>query len=163
MRGSVGADGLPFAVFAVDAVFPRHFVAIDASAKGEDVAGFGAEDNVMDVDGAFEAAGLIGSLEVTGELVAVLCELDVFGGGFVVVDIFGIDGPLAFDVVWRLFGGRLLGKGDASYGEQEKRQEKQERPGVKVAHDEFSPEKVIRILSREGAKAQGAIANGGVV
>jgi len=37
-------------------------VALDLSAEGEDVAGFGVEDDVLSVDGALDAAGLIRSL-----------------------------------------------------------------------------------------------------
>ncbi|MGB2666135.1 MAG: hypothetical protein WAK48_19175 [Candidatus Acidiferrum sp.] len=102
----VGAFGLPFAVFAAEAVFAGHFVAIDAAAKGEDIAGFGSEDDVVDVDGAFEAAGLVGSFEVSGEFVAVLFDLDIFGGSFAVINILRVDGPFASDVVGRLVGGR---------------------------------------------------------
>lgn len=109
---------MPFAVFAVNAVFAGHFVAVNAAAKGEDIAGFGAEDDVVLIDGAFEAAGLVGAFEVAGELVAVLFELDVFGGRFVVVDVFGVDGPFAFDVVGRWFGGRLLSEGEMADGEK---------------------------------------------
>lgn len=130
----VGAFGLPFAVFAAEAVFAGHFVAIDAAAKGEDIAGFGSEDDVVDVDGAFEAAGLVGSFEVSGEFVAVLFDLDIFGGSFAVINILRVDGPFASDVVGRLVGGRLLREGEVADGQEEKSYGKKQGFRVVVPH-----------------------------
>lgn len=75
---------------------------------------------MVDVDSAFEAAGLIRSFEAAGEFVAVLFDLDVFGGSFAVVDILAVDGPFAFDVVGRLFGRRLLGEREAADSQEKK-------------------------------------------
>jgi hypothetical protein len=50
---------------------------LDAPAKGQDVAGFGANDEVLIVDGAFYAAGLIRAFEVAGDRGAILLEVEV--------------------------------------------------------------------------------------
>jgi hypothetical protein len=55
--------------------------AVDPASKGEDVASFGSDYEVLLIDGAFYSAGLIRAFEVAGDHGSFLLKLEVFGGG----------------------------------------------------------------------------------
>jgi hypothetical protein len=75
--------------------------AVDAATEGEDIACFGLENDVLIIDSAFNASGLIGPLEVSFDLSAVLLDLNFFGGCGP-VGIVAIEVPLACGLRWRL-------------------------------------------------------------
>jgi hypothetical protein len=90
-----------------DAVYA---IAFNAATKDEDVAGIGSNNKVLLVDGALDAAGLVGTFEVSFNDIALLLEVEVFAGGGA-VRVFAIEGPLASDAGGLLLGWRLLRKG----------------------------------------------------
>src|ERR1700760_2456228 len=91
------ADGVELAGAAAGVESAFDGVAVDLAAEPEGFTGFGAEEDVVVVDGALEAAGLVGAFKVAGDGVAFLLQFDVFGVD-AAVGIFGGDGPFAFDV-----------------------------------------------------------------
>lgn len=58
--------------------------------------------NVMSVDLALNRAGLVGTFEGSGDPVAILRDLDVLNNGLTVLDVGGVNRPVALNVVWRL-------------------------------------------------------------
>jgi hypothetical protein len=56
----------------------------------------------MAMDLALDWAGLDGALEVPGDVIAVLCNLDVFYLNRTVVHASGVNRPVALHIVWRL-------------------------------------------------------------
>src|SRR5271156_240751 len=115
---SIGADGVPGGVLAVNAVEAGHGVAFDVAAEGEHVAGLGAEFDVGAVDETFDAAGLMRAFEMTAELRAGLGDADGFGGAAGLVDVGGEDGPVAGGVGRALLRRRLriVGVGEIGGG-----------------------------------------------
>src|SRR5579883_2841209 len=95
--------------------------AIDSTAEDEDVAGFGANDEMLLVDGAFDSSGCVGALEVPFDVGAFLLNLEVFRRGLS-VGVVAVEGPFAVDV-----GGRLLRRGLL-------------RPGNGLAEEDEEPE-----------------------
>ena len=84
-----------------------HRVAIDHAPEGKHVASFRAEYDVLSVYGSFDPTRLIWTLEMAGQLVAILFELNRLGRGFS-VPVFRINCPVAFNVgKSRLWGNRL--------------------------------------------------------
>jgi hypothetical protein len=83
----------------MDPVLAGHVIAVDLPAKREDVASHGAESDVVTVDLALNRARLIGAFEIAGDSVAVLRDLNVLDDRLAVVDIAGINRPVALDIV----------------------------------------------------------------
>jgi len=113
---------VPGGVLAVNTVHAGHGVAFDLAAEGEHVASLGAEFDVSAVDETFDAARLIGTFEMAAELRAGLGDAHGFGGTAGVVDVGGVDGPVAGGVrralLWRRLGVVGVGKigGGAKFG-----------------------------------------------
>ena len=105
--GSLRAHRLPLAVPPAVPEISTHFVAFHPAAKGEHVARFGADDDVMHVDRAFDSARLVRSLEMSAELRPILFDLEVLRGS-PTVGILRVNRPFACDVVGRLLRRRLL-------------------------------------------------------
>jgi len=72
LRVRAYAHRVKFALFPFDIEEAIDSVTRDFAAKRERVARLGAEDDMVDVDGAFKAAGLVGAFEVAGQIVPVL-------------------------------------------------------------------------------------------
>lgn len=101
------------------AVKAGHGVAFDVAAEGEHVASLGAEFDMVAVDEAFDAAGLIGTFEVAAELAAGLGDADGLGGTAGPVDIGSVDGPIAGGVGrarWLRRGLGIIGVGEIGGG-----------------------------------------------
>ena len=62
------------------------------------------ESDAVDMDFTLDGTGLIGALEVSGDAVAVLCDLYVFDLDPAVRPHGGVNRPVALHVVWRLLG-----------------------------------------------------------
>ena len=111
---SIGAFGLPLAMFAVNTVLSGHLISFDSSPEGKHLASLGVEYDVMHVDGAFNPAGLVRALEMPRQLIAILFDFDVFRGTAAIVDVLRVNLPIARHVVWRLFRRRFLRQGGAA-------------------------------------------------
>ena len=79
----------------MNAVHTGHGVAFDVAAEGEHVSSLGAEFDMVAVDEAFDAAGLIGTFKMAAELSAGLGDAHGLGGTAGPVDIGGVNGPVA--------------------------------------------------------------------
>src|SRR5579862_1470547 len=84
-----------------------HSWAVDSSAEDQYLTGFGAYDEVLFVDGAFESAGLVGTLEVTLDIGAFLLKGEVLRRRRA-VRVVAIERPFSFDVRRRLLRRGLL-------------------------------------------------------
>ena len=93
-----------------DAKVSFHGVSIDHSAEGEHVPRFGTKQYVAEVHRAFDASRLVRSLEMPGQGIAVLHDLDCVRARLPVVAM-GVDHPGA-GYIGRgaILLGQLLGK-----------------------------------------------------
>src|SRR6202021_2803525 len=124
-RGSkTRAFGNPGSVAAAISKISAHLVALDSAAEGEHIPRLRAKNDVVDVHGAFNPARLVRTLEVTGELHAVLLDLNILRGN-AAVGIVGVNDPFALDVMGRLLSSSLLRQRWAAPDKQQqkKRQE----------------------------------------
>jgi hypothetical protein len=101
--------------------------AVDAATEGEDIAGFGLENDVLVIDSAFNASGLIGPLEMSFDLSAVLLDLNFFGGCGP-VGVVAIEVPFACGLRWRLVWGRLLRYSPKGRDEEDPKIKSEEAP-----------------------------------
>ena len=100
-----------------------HLVALDSAAEGEHIPRLRAKNDVVDVHGAFDPARLVRTLEVTGELHAVLLDLNILRGN-AAVGIVGVNDPFAFDVIGRLLYRWLLRQRWAARDKQQQKKRK---------------------------------------
>src|ERR1700688_3575425 len=75
-RQSVCASSLPGSVLPMDAKVSFHGVPVDHSAEGEHVPRLGAKHYMAEVHRAFNSSRLVRSLEMPGQGIAVLHDLD---------------------------------------------------------------------------------------
>ncbi len=111
---SIRAHCLPLSVLAAVPKISTHLIAFDPSPEGEYIAGLRVEFDVMHVYRAFNSSGLVRAFEMSGELIAVLFDLNIFGGS-PAVGVFGVNRPVACHVVWWLFPLWLLGQGNITH------------------------------------------------
>jgi len=117
-------------VLAVKPVKTGHVIAIDLPAKRKDVARYGAEDDVMDVDASLNRARLDRTFEISGDSVAVLRDLDVFHDRFAVLNVCGVNRPVTLDVVrW------LLGQHGFAKDQRREHQASESQRRVHTLHD----------------------------
>src|ERR1700691_1811230 len=94
----------------MNSVDSRHNISLDPSPERQHVAGIGAEFDVMDVHPALNLSGLMRTLEVARDDIAVLDDLNGFQVAPGPGDIVGVDCPVAGDVVRRLLCMDYLGR-----------------------------------------------------
>ena len=79
-----------------------HVVTVNLAVEIEDVASYGAEPDVMDVNLPFNWTALVRPFEISRDSVSVLLDLEVLDDDLVIVDVIGVNRPASFDVVWWL-------------------------------------------------------------
>ena len=62
-------------------------IAVDLPLKSENIASHRVESDVMDIDFVLEWTRLVGTFEVPSDLIAVLCDLDMFYLDLLVPDL----------------------------------------------------------------------------
>lgn len=102
----------------------RHGVAVDLSAEGQRMLGFGAKDNMVAVDAAVQAPRLIWTLEVAGDCGTFLQQVNGLGVE-VAIPVFRLDDPMSGDIDRLLIGERLLGEGGCRNEDKDSGQVKQ--------------------------------------
>lgn len=93
-----------------NAAIPLNGVTLDPATKGKDMECLGLDHDMLQVDRSLNAARLIRALEMPGQVVAVLNDLEIVSAGLPIVTL-GVKGPVAADIGRRLIGRWLLGKG----------------------------------------------------
>jgi hypothetical protein len=76
---------------------PIHPWPIDSASKNKGFSGFGADDEVLVVDRAFHAPGLVGTLEVAFNRVSGLLELEILGRS-TSIRVVTVERPLPGDI-----------------------------------------------------------------
>jgi hypothetical protein len=89
---------------AADAIGSGHGVSKDIARKVENIGSHGVESDTMAMNLAFDWTGLNGAFEVSGDVIAVLRNLDVLDLNSAAVHTTGVNRPVALNVVGRLLG-----------------------------------------------------------
>src|SRR5580658_34772 len=93
---------------ALDSAQSRHRVSKNVSSKVENSASDRIKSDVVTVDLTLNRARLVWTLEISGDLIAVLRDLDMLDLCRAVIIIRGVNCPVALHVVW--LGQRCLAK-----------------------------------------------------
>ena len=96
-------------------VKPLDLIAINFPSERKNVASQGVEHDVVHVDSPLNGTRLFRPLEITGDPVPVLLDLDVLDLRLAVPDFGRVNRPASLHVI-----GRLLGKCHSGEGEREK-------------------------------------------
>src|SRR5271165_1690794 len=99
---------LPRGVLAMNPIQARHAVAIDLSSKRNDGPGYSTKYDVMFINPPLNWAGLIRAFKVSGDPVAILCDLNVLHDRFAVLEAGGVNRPVSLHVVRRRVGQRRV-------------------------------------------------------
>src|ERR1700689_3250658 len=95
---------------AMNPLCSTHAIAIDLSHKRQNIGSHRAESYVMDIDHPLNRTRLVRTLEISGDPISVLCDLDVLYFRLAVPGVRGVNRPVTFNVVRRMLGQRGLAK-----------------------------------------------------
>ena len=91
----IGSLGTPFGMPALNSVEAGHDISLNLSSERQHFAGVCTEFDVMHVDPALKLPRLMRTFEAAGEDTTVLADLNGLQGTSKLVDVVGIDRPVA--------------------------------------------------------------------